>query len=387
MLDYYAILGLPPTANAQQIKDAFKQMAKRYHPDSPTGGEATEELFKQVNEAYQVLSDPMAKSMYDLKQTYEQTYQETSQAYHNPPYRRPNYRKPPPFYKPEPVSSRRNVMATVCAFLVILLIGGTYYGVQRYHDHQEAMERARLAQQRGDIFSEAVVQKQLGNWEAALSILKQLGYLSGTELDVAKFKEEILQELETKAEEDLVEGNYTKAAEELNLLKTHSTYFSTDHKLDLAHAYHFSSQYTEALRLYQSLRVDGNKSLSLYYDIGLLYDEGFGDYEQADIYYQLSADRAVAEYESDMGDAYALLISPKTIPSQHYEVYLRLSKVNLKLKNYEKALSTTSWPSIIWPDSTVIWEIRSKAYKALGNQKKMREAMAHAKKTNPSFSL
>ncbi|MBQ7434028.1 MAG: molecular chaperone DnaJ [Lachnospiraceae bacterium] len=63
--DYYEVLGVSKDADANAIKKGFRQMAKKYHPDNNPGDKTAEEKFKEVNEAYEVLSDPQKKQMYD----------------------------------------------------------------------------------------------------------------------------------------------------------------------------------------------------------------------------------------------------------------------------------------------------------------------------------
>lgn len=50
--DYYAILGLTKTANAEDIKKAYRKLARKYHPDMNPGDKQAEARFKEVNEAY-----------------------------------------------------------------------------------------------------------------------------------------------------------------------------------------------------------------------------------------------------------------------------------------------------------------------------------------------
>ena len=63
--DYYEVLGLQKGASEEQIKKAFRKMAMKYHPDKNPGDKTAEAKFKEINEAYGVLSDPEKKKMYD----------------------------------------------------------------------------------------------------------------------------------------------------------------------------------------------------------------------------------------------------------------------------------------------------------------------------------
>ena len=63
--DYYEVLGLDKSADADAIKRAYRQLAKKYHPDLNPGDAEAEKSFKEVNEAYSVLSDSEKKAKYD----------------------------------------------------------------------------------------------------------------------------------------------------------------------------------------------------------------------------------------------------------------------------------------------------------------------------------
>ncbi len=63
--DYYKILGVSKNASPDEIKKAFRKLALKYHPDKNKGNKEAEERFKEINEAYAVLSDPEKRKQYD----------------------------------------------------------------------------------------------------------------------------------------------------------------------------------------------------------------------------------------------------------------------------------------------------------------------------------
>ena len=73
--DLYGILGVDENVSDQDLKKAYRKLAKKYHPDANPGDKSAEERFKQISDAYDVLSDPEKRQKYDQFGSQWQRYQ------------------------------------------------------------------------------------------------------------------------------------------------------------------------------------------------------------------------------------------------------------------------------------------------------------------------
>ncbi|WP_062543374.1 J domain-containing protein [Rufibacter tibetensis] len=149
--NYYHILGVSSSASAAEIKAAYKRLAVKLHPDKNPNNPHAEERFKQINEAYQVLSDPRRRATFDLQRQYEQQ-QRQAQAYANPRYHQT--RQPAGFqerhYRQRPQKhthfSRRDLLivasVVLATVLLVFVIDIVWSGIAS----GRAMEQARQAE-------------------------------------------------------------------------------------------------------------------------------------------------------------------------------------------------------------------------------------------------
>ncbi|MCZ6521485.1 MAG: DnaJ domain-containing protein [Bacteroidetes bacterium] len=141
--NYYEILNVSYKASAQEIKVAFRLLAKKYHPDKNPGNQEMEDHFKSISEAYLILSDPNKKANYDWNLYQKYVINTQGKAVYRPKtvYQRPRYH-PNPFYRYAKYTyskkvKRQGAIFVICLALVVIIIplGLEIFSAERHFDN------------------------------------------------------------------------------------------------------------------------------------------------------------------------------------------------------------------------------------------------------------
>lgn len=201
--NYYSVLGVSPTATAQELKAAYKRLAVQYHPDKNPGNARAEELFKLVNTAYQTLSSPSKRALYDMRLQYQREQQRGALQPQQPAYQPRYYTTRQPagvrerYYKPRQQQhrfSRRDWYITA-AFVGGLLLFSLLLKTVMDHISGE------------DKYKTALTYIQDGKYSSAHSLLN----------DAIHFMPDHAGAYEARAFIELdIYGNYNQALQDLN---------------------------------------------------------------------------------------------------------------------------------------------------------------------------
>lgn len=380
MINYYHILGVEYNATEAEIKAAFKAKAITYHPDKHQGDKNMEELFKQINEAYQTLSNPYKRSNHDMMLRYGSSAQTTVRT---PRYTSYGHGPQNRHYAPQVSNWKATLYAFMFAFTIAAIIKTVLYIAEEY----QAMQRAEMLAERRDTFDMAKNARNLGNYKQSLQLLSDLGHFWTEERDMRDYKDNLLVEIKHKGDELLKQGEFEQAIAHYDLLKDYSVSNTLSYLKQIAVAYQGMGEISKALEVFQMMHLYGYRSTSFYLEMGSLYEEGVKDTEKALNYYQIGAEMASTEYEVTIGSAYPIVINADMVPPIHYNIYMKVAETQLKLGHYQEAIDAVAWTKEIWPDSLLHYKIEAESYRGLGQTRAMNRTIAIARTIDPEFSL
>lgn len=369
MVDHYQVLGIPRSASAAEIKSAFKKLALRYHPDRNPDYPAAEEKFKEINRAYQILSDPYKKHQYDLVYNYQRIPVSKPRSTYRPFYY-PPYEKRPRHPTREYEYGWKYVKAQVMAFAFIFIVAAMVMGVKYlYDDYQEAKE-IRLAEVREVLFKEAQAYFDKGEYRKSLDIIILMQKKNPAERTIRNYRDKFVGEVLVMADSQFYQNNFESAIISFSIVKDYQRREGAVVYKKLAECYKALGMYQQAADALEVIRANDKKNLKLNLDIGILYLVSMNDPENSKQYLDNARYRVKDILVQIYGQAAELVMNPAESPPIYFEVFFTRAKAYTQLGLHEDAIKDCNWSVFLRPDLAEPLYIRGTNYFALGNNSK-----------------
>lgn len=359
MQDYYEVLGLERTATATQIRIAYKRLAMQYHPDHNAGDREAEEMFKRINEAYHVLSDPLKKSRYDLK---HEPVPEISYANFEHEIKKRKYWQFQHIQQNRKYKIDREYFRIQgLAILVFIVIAGFCFGI--VHTAYYFIEQKRLAKWREDGLALKQINALFGAGRIQDAFLQMNGLIQKdpSEFRFLVTRDSLKQELWNLASREYQAHDFANAVSNYLLLKDleDPTRFETLEKI--AQCQYYLGNYQESVDAFKLLHHQDPDNLTLVYEIGIINLEKLNNHEEALQYFNLGKKLFKENFSRIYGEAFMLVMNPANAPDIYYEIFEGRARTNLHLHNYEDVLNDCNWAVYLRPRNGEVYKLRALA--------------------------
>lgn len=361
LVNYYHILGLSRTATQVEVKTAYRKLALRYHPDKNGGSSYAEERFKQISEAYRVLSDPRRKARHDWALEYESFQQTQPQApWGYAPAGNPEPARPAPRAQrrrpAQPTfNSRYNIITTAWAFGIFFVIAMLVVGFSLWNSHRMEQQEAERVREMQEVYLKAEKQYGQGNYKFALELLQNIRSYTPVSQKATQLQSYILHSLEEEGLQDYSRGDYAAAIEHLQLLTDHLTEYRPVVFAYLISSYEVMQNYEGAIHAYKSVIEAEPRTIEARNRLAMIYAEHYKDFDTALRYYKQASELVTDQYETEYGKAYALTVNPARTPDSHYQLHCGLAKVYITQGMLQQAESALKWAVFLRPEEPVAY--------------------------------
>ena len=281
--DYYHILGISRQSTAEEIKRAYKSLALQYHPDRNPDDHEAEEKFKEINEAYQVLYDPVRRSKYN----HQLEYDEVMRSRRQPSYTEnaPHHSRPP---QPSPKRTRSAYkidkeyykVQKILILIFLALIGSAYgLGVLKEYRYKWAEEERLQANEL--LLDSAQTEFRKNNFSMAFSMIDRLIEGNLTDFDYYVYRDSMIYEVRKVAMTSFQAENYNKAAEMFKVVRQFEWRERSTTLELLSMSYARAGKGSEASKLLKDKLKEEPNNLSLLYYTAYIYAQELNNPSQA----------------------------------------------------------------------------------------------------------
>lgn len=356
MSNYYQILHIAESASPDEIKQAYRKMAKKYHPDLHRNDKRYEEQFKLINEAYNHLSDSYKRSIYDHKLAYQRLqnsrshFERSTASYQSATtYRRK--RRPP--YRPDPKEKVYDLSnekkGSLYAFLfvgVVSLIVFMANSIYQYSQEQKLLHAKELLDNK---FAQIDSLYFAENITSAMELVRQSKYDIEEMLYAKNYYFTLIKQRELKAQQQYNTAQYDSALLNLLIVYEINNYQAQGFFYQVAICYKNTGKSENAINILEDLLTEDEGNISYLNELGHLYEVTQDDTEKALSYYQKGVDAIFDKFTKTYGEAFRLLISRERIPEYYFDTFWGAGRLYYHQHKFEESTKALEWAIFIKP--------------------------------------
>jgi curved DNA-binding protein CbpA len=360
MADYYEILGIARSADSTQIRTAYKRLAMQFHPDRNPGNKQAEETFKNINEAYHVLSDPLKKSRYDARlyayittPQYTESYWREAQRnryYQWKQQRKERYRFDRQYFKIQGL-----------AFLVFIIISGFCFGLVRTAYYFIAKHQAEIWNENTQRINEVNGLFTKGKIEEAFSMINTLNEKDPMEFRFMFMRDSLVSELRNIANAEFTSQEFQLAVKHYSLLRNYEGNARLETLEKIASCEYYLGHFDESLVALKHLHNQQPWNMNLIYEIAIINFEKLHNNQEALQYLNLGKKQFKQNLTEVYGKAFEIVMDPADAPDIYFDIFKARAEVNMAEKNYDDAIKDCNWAIFLRPHHGEAYRLRAMA--------------------------
>ena len=378
MADFYEILGLSQSADSTAIRTAYKRLAMQYHPDRNPGNSQAEEMFKAINEAYHVLSDPLKKSRYDSRFTAHITtpYEEK----HWRDVQREKYARWQQTQKKRYVFDAHYFKIQGLAFLVFIVMSGISFGIFHTANYFISAKYDKIWKQNHQSIMEVNSLFAKGKIDEAVGRITLLYEKDPLDFQFIHARDSLINEVRKLAEKNFTAQKFDEALYHLICLKKYEFPPREETLRKIGVCQYNLGAYTDALQTLKQLHSQQPWNLELAYQIGMINFRYLENKDEAMQYFKLGKKLFKENLTDIYGEAYSVVMNPTDVPDIYADIFVASANINAETKNYSDAIKDLNWAIYLRPQRAEPYKLRAMAKARTRNYATLCSDLAQAKK-------
>lgn len=362
MADYYEILGISRNADSTQIRTAYKRLAMQYHPDRNPGNPTAEEHFKELNEAYHTLSDPLKKSRYDARLNAFDSATVTDEEYWREIQRRKYARWQQAQQNRSTYTIDKNYFKIQgLAFLVFIILSGICFGIINTGKYFLDLKRQEAWEQKHKLVAEAQSLFSAGKFDEAIQQIISLQEKDPLEFQFMTAHDSLIQTLRMNGDQEYISGDFDQALKFFMPLKKYEFPPRSETLKKISICQLNLGHYEDALQSSKQLFAQQPWNVELAYQIGVINLRYLNNTEEALYYLTIGKDLFRENLTEIYGEAFQVVMDPADLPDVYFDIFVARGSTNLALKKFKDALKDLNWAIYLRPQQAEPYKLRALA--------------------------